>query len=129
MVVKSFIKAIQDYYGMEYRKGLQLDLIADYLKEKSESYLTCLFSVTVKDFSGQYKSLPDIAVFERLAGDTHDAVALMKRKQDLSTPAIKEKGVEDYREEIIKLFDKLYENAKWYHKKGDKIEREAKNNT
>ena len=38
MVVKDFIKAIQEYYGLEYRQGLQLNLIGNYLNEKTEKY-------------------------------------------------------------------------------------------
>ena len=117
MVVKSFIKGIQEYYGQEYRAGLQLDLVADYLKDKTEMYLTCLFAVTVKDFSGQYKSLPDIAVFEKLAGETYDAIGAMRKKQDLSIPALEEEGLEDFREEVIAMFKKLADKAKWHHKK------------
>ena len=107
MVVKDFIKAVQEYYGMGYRQGLQLNLIGNYLKEKSGTYLTCLFSATVKGFSGQYKSLPDIAVFEKLSKETFEIMDSMKRKQDLTTPAITDGEEVDYTEEIKELFSKM----------------------
>ena len=107
MVVKDFVKAVQEYYGLEYRTGLQLNLIGNYLGEKSDKYITCLFSATVKGFSGQYKSLPDIAVFESLTTETFEIMDAMKRKQDLATPAITDGEEVDYTEEIKELFSKM----------------------
>ena len=107
MVVKDFIKAVQDYYGLEYRQGLQLNLVGNYLNEKSDKYLTCLFSATVKGFSGQYKSLPDIAIFENLSTETYEIMEEQKRKQqiaDLTRHAITDGDERDYTEEMKGLF-------------------------
>ena len=104
MIVKDFIVKIQDYYGQEYRKGTQLDLITAYLNVKSEKYLTCLFAAVVKEFSSQYKTLPDIAIFEKVIKATFEIMDTMQRKQDLSTPAITDGEEVDYSDEIKALF-------------------------
>ena len=104
MIVKDFISKIQSYYGQEYRLGTQIDLIIAYLNKKSEKYLTCLFAAVIKEFSGQYKTLPDIAVFEKVVNSTYEIMDNMQRKQDLSTTAITDGEEVDYSEEIKALF-------------------------
>jgi len=108
MTTKHFIFKIQDYYGIKYREGTQINMIFQYLNSKKENYLTCLYSATVKNFSGQYKTLPDIAIFEKLTKETCYIIdELKKRKQiqDLKTPAITDGDEVDYTDEMKELFD------------------------
>lgn len=104
MTAKEFISKIQDYYGLEYRKGAQIDLIIAYLNQRSAKYLICLFAAVVKEFSGQYKILPDIAVFEKVSSSAYDIMENMQHKQNLKTPAITDGEEVDYSEEIKALF-------------------------
>ena len=107
-----FITKIQGYYDKKYVQGIQLDLITKYLDSKHENYLGCLFNATVKRFSGQYKTLPDIAIFEELITMTYGIIDEQKRKQqiqDLKTPAITDGDEVDYTEEMKELFDGMDE--------------------
>ena len=72
--------------------------------------MKCLFSATVKNFSGQYKTLPDIAIFEKLTSETWAIIEEQKRKAqiaDLTRPAITDGNEKDYSEEITELFNGL----------------------
>ncbi len=71
MKTKEFMFKVQSYYGLKYRDGEHIELVYKYLDSKHENYLTCLYSATVKNFSGQYKTLPDIAIFEGLKDKTN----------------------------------------------------------
>ncbi len=59
-----FIKMIENYYGIKYRSGM-LSILIGYL-EKQTLDLNSIFQKVVLDFSGQYKTLPDIAIFEKI---------------------------------------------------------------
>ena len=59
-----FIKAIQEYYGIKYRTGA-LKYIVGYLK-KQPFLLEVVFEETIKEYSGQYKTLPDVSVFSKV---------------------------------------------------------------
>lgn len=110
MTTKDFIFKVQEYYGLKYRKGTHIDLIFQYLNSKHENYLTCLYAATVKNFSGQYKTLPDIAIFEGLTSETYDIIEEQKRKSqiaDLKRPAITDGDEVDYSEEITELFKNM----------------------
>jgi len=121
---KEFISKIQDYYGLEYRTGAQIDLIIAYLNQRSEEYLICLFAAVVKDFSGQYKTLPDIAVFEKVASSAYDIMDNIQHKQNLRTPAITDGEEVDYSEEIKALFAGL--DKKFKAKTTEEIKKEIK---
>ena len=64
MKTAEFIKQIQDYYGMQYKEGTLNVLIA--WLEKQPVRLDILFQETIPLFSGQYKTLPDIAIFNKV---------------------------------------------------------------
>ena len=105
---KEFMFKVQSYYGLKYRDGEHIELVYKYLDSKHENYLTCLYSATVKNFSGQYKTLPDIAIFEKLTDKTYEIIEEQKRKSqitDLSRPAITDGDEVDYSEEMKELFD------------------------
>ena len=107
MKTVDFITKIQGYYDKKYVKGIQLDLITKYLDSKHENYVGCLFNATVKRFSGQYKTLPDIAIFEELITMTYGIIHDQERKkriQDLKTPSITDDEEVDYSEEMKELF-------------------------
>ena len=124
---KDFISKIQDYYGLEYRKGAQIDLIIAYLNQRSGKYLICLFAAVVKEFSGQYKTLPDIAVFEKVAGPAYEIMDNIQHKQNLKTPAITDGKEVDYSEEIKALFAGM--DKKFKAKTTEEIEKEIKDET
>ena len=107
MKTKEFLTKVQNYYGLNYRKGEHIELVYKYLDSKSDIYLTCLYSATVKSFSGQYKTLPDIAIFEKMTEATYQIIDEVKRKaqiQDLKTPAITDGDEVDYTDEMKDLF-------------------------
>ncbi len=115
MKTVDFITKIQGYYDRKYTTGIQIDLITKYLDSKHENYLSCLFNATVKNFSGQYKTLPDIAIFEKLITATYDIIEEQNRKrqiQDLKTLAITDGEEVDYSEEMKELFDGMDEKFK-----------------
>lgn len=108
MTIEQFIFKIQDYYGMQYRKGEQIEMIGQYLKTKHANYIKCLYSAVIKTFTGEYKMLPNIAVFEKLTDETYSILDEQKRKaqiQDLKTPAITDGEEVDYSDEMKDLFD------------------------
>lgn len=129
MIVKDFISKIQDYYGQEYRIGTQIDLMIAYLNQKSEKYLTCLFAAVVKEFSGQYKTLPDIAVLEKVVKSTYEIMDNMQRKQNLKTPAITDGEEVDYSEEMKALFAGMDKKLKAKTTEQIKKEIEDENNS
>lgn len=122
MEVKEFIRGTQDYYGLEYRKGIHLNTIATYLSEKSEFMLGCLFSAIILEFSGQYKTLPDVAALEKAKDRMYEIYNERMKKQDKMVPAIEEAQLEDYRDEVLAMFKNLTSKVKWHHKikEGDK---------
>ena len=63
----SFINNVQNYYNQTYAPGT-LTYITEYLDKYSDD-MGLLFVKTIKSFSGQYKSLPDIAIFEGIIND------------------------------------------------------------
>ena len=107
MKATEFMEKIQKYYGLKYLKGVQENLIKSYLESKHDNYLKCLFSATVKEYTGEYKMLPNIAVFEKLTDATYQIIDEVKRKaqiQDLKTPAITDGDEVDYTDEMKDLF-------------------------
>ena len=118
MKIIDFIVKIENYYGIKYRQGEQIDLITMYLEIKSENYLTYLFSAVIKNFSGQYKTLPDIAIFETLITEIYEMMKSQKRKRqiaDLKRPALTDGEEVDYSEEMKGLFanmDKRFKKGK-----------------
>lgn len=72
MELKIFIKDIQEYYGLIYSDGILKHLLK-YL-DSTNINLEELFQKTIKKFSGQYKTLPDIAVFENYGADKEESV-------------------------------------------------------
>ena len=59
-----FIELIQGYYNLEYA-DITLEFLLGYI-ERLDIDLKILFEKTIKTFSGQYRSLPDIAIFEAM---------------------------------------------------------------
>lgn len=110
MKVREFIKGIQEYYGLEYRKGIQLNTIATFLSEKSEYMLSCLFSAVILEFSGQYKTLPDIAVFEGARKRMYEIYDERKKKEERKM--LPEEGTFDYSKEIAEELSKLVKKLK-----------------
>ncbi len=108
MKTTEFLTKTQEYYNLKYVKGTQLNMIATYINGKSEYYLDALFVAVTTKFSGQYKTLPDIAIFEKLTEETYSIIDEQKRKaqiQDLKTPAITDGDEVDYSDEMIDLFE------------------------
>ena len=108
MTTKQFIQKVQNYYGVKYREGEHIDMVFKYLNSKTENYLTCLYPATLKGFSGQFKTLPDIKIFEDLIEETYKIMDEVERKQqiqDLQTPAITDGEEVDYTDEMKDLFD------------------------
>ena len=120
METKEFILGMQEYYGQEYRHGIQLNTIASWLDGHGPRYLECIFEATIKGFSGQYKVLPDIAVFESLKKQAWE-IFDTKKEPILQ---IEEEGLQDYTKEIAELAEKLAKGKKWKHKE-KKIGRKA----
>lgn len=121
MTAKEFIADIHEYYGTQYRKGKQRNMIYTYLSKKSSKYLDSLFEVTVKRFSGQYKTLPDIAIFEELTDEVYEDIQArrLEIQQDLSRKAIAadtEPVVSP--EEARKFLDDLFKRLKSRCQKG-----------
>ncbi len=92
MTAEKFMDDIQEYYGVDYRPGLHRDKIFTYLEGKSERYLDFLFDIVILNFSGQYRTLPDVAIYEKLSRDVYDEIDKynLKLKQDLSRKALPE---------------------------------------
>lgn len=61
MNLKIFIKEIQVYYNMKYTNGTLQHIIT--FLEKQPFRLDVIFDETILTFSGQYKTLPNIAIF------------------------------------------------------------------
>ena len=120
MVVQDFLKTIQEYYGMKYNHGVQIEMIYKYLEKKSSEFLICLLSTTIQNFSGQYKTLPDIAIFNQFKAQVFELMDKreMERQQDLNRQAIPEntEEEEDRREDIVKMFEGLKKKYKWNKK-------------
>ena len=87
MILPEFIKALELYYGQPYPDG-QLKLIKLYLEDRTERALTILFAETLKTFSSQYKTLPDIAIFEGLRGTVIEKLKEDRQGQDLNRLAL-----------------------------------------
>ena len=66
-MVNDFLKEVQAYYGMKYDKGT-LRYLVGYLEKQKLRY-DILLKETFKTFSGQYKTLPDIAIFEKVKNE------------------------------------------------------------
>ncbi len=64
MNISEFIKAVQEYYGMKYRAGA-LKYLLGYL-EKQPFRLEVIFEETILEFSGQFKVLPDVSVYNKI---------------------------------------------------------------
>ncbi len=64
MTTTKFVRSIQEYYGIKYERGT-LKYLLGYL-EKQPFRLELIFEETLKVFSGQYKTLPDIAIFTKI---------------------------------------------------------------
>lgn len=120
MKTAQFLTKIQGYYNMKYVKGIQLNLIATYINGKPDHYLDCLFTAVTTSFTGEYKMLPNIAVFEKLTDATYEIIDEQKQKQqiqDLKTPAITDGDEVDYSDEMKALFDGMDERFKKEEKK------------
>lgn len=89
MTLPEFIKAIELYYCQSYPDG-QLKLIKLYLEDRTDRALTILFAETLKTFSSQYKTLPDIAIFEGLRGTVIEKLKEDRQGQDLNRLALAE---------------------------------------
>ena len=72
MTAKDFITKIQAYYG-PYREG-QHEAIALYLSKVREMYLDILYDALLLGYSSQYKTTPDIAIFEEFRLKMRDEV-------------------------------------------------------
>lgn len=112
MELKEFITRLQDYYGQPYRRGELRNQVLDYLDTFQPEYLEALYKATLENFSGQFKTLPDIAVFEKLYPQVKD---IMKNKhmriERNERIAIADGTEENYKEEIAGMFKKL--KTKW----------------
>ena len=64
MTIQDFLRDIQGYYNLRYSLGT-LKIIFQYL-EKQPLLYDVLFKEVVLSFSGQYKTLPDVAIFEKI---------------------------------------------------------------
>jgi len=73
MTVKIFIETMQNYYSMNYGE-MPGKVIANYLATWREDELDQLAGMTIKTFSGRFKTLPDVAVFEELRGQVRDTL-------------------------------------------------------
>jgi hypothetical protein len=73
MNTKTFVEAMQRYYGMAYQPGTG-EVVTRYLDATfRENELEHLAAMTIKTYSGRYKTLPDVAVFEELRPAVMDA--------------------------------------------------------
>ena len=105
---ENFIKTIEEYYG-DYRPAVKGLLLAYLKKEIKPEYLKQLFSLVIKDFSNQYKTPPDIAIFNKYLNDVNynkyfagsSLVAQIENKTSISN------------EEIENLFNKVHEKIKY----------------
>jgi len=63
MTTKAMLSAIQDYYGLQYSKGMG-KMVVQYLDGHPDSLKPFLLAETLKAHSAAFKALPDVAVFE-----------------------------------------------------------------
>ncbi len=120
MTAKEFIINIQEYYGLKYRKGKQANMVFTYLSKKSDRFLDFLFETTVSGFSGQYRTLPDIAIFEELKNDAYEDMQAheLEVQQDLKRKAIaSETEAIVPPEEARKFLEDLFKRLKSRRKK------------
>ena len=89
MTLERFIESTESYYGQKYPAG-QVQLIRAYLEDRTDRALTILFAETLKTFSSQYKTLPDIAIFEGLRGAVIERIKEDRQGQDLTRLALAE---------------------------------------
>lgn len=75
-----FITAIEEIYGMQYPKGLLLDIIQEYLAKKSTTELQHLFLQTLKTHPKNF-GLPELSVFYRIEKEEDDVNIKIKAEK------------------------------------------------
>jgi len=104
MTVKEFLLDMQSYYGMKYQEGSAKRLI-QYLETYTDQALDVLADLTVKTYSGRYKALPDIAIWEALKKDVREQ--LEGRPADMSLLELEDKSELASPEIITGMVNKL----------------------
>jgi hypothetical protein len=104
VTIKDFLDGIQKYYGMTYQDG-QKPYIAQYLETFNERALSHLFAKTLTSYSGRYKALPDIAVWEGLRQDIKKLMETEQLEADHSRLAIEDKSEYASPEQVEALVD------------------------
>jgi hypothetical protein len=104
-----FLTKIEAYYEQQYSPQKR-SIIGAYLETKTDGYKGHLFVEVVRVFSGQYKTLPDIAVFEKCEDEAlrdlereHSRLAgqaPLQIEEDLAKPEDVEKFFEELAETL-----------------------------
>lgn len=111
MTAKQFVFEIQEYYGMNYSKG-QLTRMVDWFR-KNDGILGELLEAVIKGFSGQYKVLPDIAVFENHLDEAFlIQVSKQPKRYVLAPPSDQWHLSDEQQNEMIQLLSDMMEKIK-----------------
>lgn len=107
MTPREFLDAIQGYYGLRYTDG-QKPFIAKWVASRSEAFLRCLFDEITREVSGQFRTLPDIAIFEQCTQRALDVLRYnqpqLKAPEPIQTPeeaAEQERILDELRKMIL----------------------------
>lgn len=90
MTTIEMLNNLEKYYGLEYNK-MQRQALVKYFEGKNAMWLEASSMVIIEEFSGQYKSLPDIAVFKRnlnLIIDQYDRLEKLEANKRYNTKQI-----------------------------------------
>ena len=111
MTSKQFVNELQEYYGMTYSKG-QLMRMIDWFN-KNADILDELLEAVIYGFSGQFKTLPDIAVFEDHLDEAYLIKKSKKPKQYAIAPPTEEWHLSEVQQnEMIQLLSDMMEKIK-----------------
>ena len=88
MTTETFVRTIQDYYGMTYAPGMGR-VIVHYLDSLTDEFRPHLLAETLRTHSATYKALPDVAVFESAKDEARVAMLAERPARLLSIEAPK----------------------------------------
>ena len=86
MTTVNFIRTVQDYYGLEYSKGMG-KVIVGYLDKLTDEFRPHLLAETLRIHSATYKALPDVSVFETATPEARVAMLADRPARVLSIEA------------------------------------------
>jgi coproporphyrinogen III oxidase-like Fe-S oxidoreductase len=111
VTAEKFIASIEGYYGA-YRPAVKATAYK-YIQKYTDAYRQELYRQLLLTISTEYKTVPDVAVFERMHEDVCDLCDTRKLAADLSRAAITDGSERDYRDEIAEIFRSFKTAHKW----------------